>query len=176
MNKIIMATGMMVGTAYSIEFFIAWYSGNPYEQFTFMNRALGPYWWAYLTMFTCNVFVPQLFWFKKIRTSMLWSVIICLLVNVGMWFERFVIVMTLHRDFLPSSWGYFAPTWVDFGMLIGSFALFTTLFLLFCRFLPIVAMSEVKGTMRHLHHVDEWQKVTAAAQSPAGHAATSAHH
>ncbi len=147
MNKIIMVTGLMVGTAYAIEFFIAWYSANEFEMFAFMNRSFGPYWWAYVTMFTCNVLVPQLFWFKRIRTSMVWSVIICLLVNVGMWFERFVIVMTLNRDYLPSSWAYFKPTWVDVMMLIGSFGLFFTLFLLFCRFLPVVAMSEVKGTM-----------------------------
>ena len=147
MNKIIMVTGMMVGMAYSIEFFIAWYSGNQFEGFAFVNRALGPYWWAYFTMFSCNVFIPQLFWFKKIRTSMFWSVVIGILVNVGMWFERFVIVMTLNRGFLPSSWGYFKPTYVDIGMFIGSFGLFTMLFLLFLRFLPVVAMSEVKGTI-----------------------------
>ncbi len=147
MNKIIMVTGLMVGTAYSIEFFIAWYSANPFEGFAFINRSFGPFWWAYLTMFTCNVFVPQLFWFKKIRTSMIWSVVIGLLVNVGMWFERFVIVMTLNRGFLPSSWSYFRPTWVDIMMLIGSFGLFMTLYLLFCRFLPVIAISEVKGTM-----------------------------
>jgi Ni/Fe-hydrogenase subunit HybB-like protein len=155
MNKIIMVTGLMVGTAYSIEFFIAWYSGNPYESFAFQNRAFGPYWWAYFIMFSCNVFIPQLFWFRKFRQSMFWSVVIGLLVNVGMWFERFVIVMTLNRDFIPSSWSYFRPTWVDIGMLIGSFGLFMTLFLLFCRYLPVVAISEVKGTMtfqRHMAH------------------------
>ncbi len=155
MNKIIMVTGLMVGTAYSIEFFIAWYSGNPYESFAFQNRAFGPYWWAYFIMFSCNVFIPQLFWFRKFRQSMFWSVVIGLLVNVGMWFERFVIVMTLNRDFIPSSWGYFRPTWVDIGMLVGSFGLFMTLFLLFCRYLPVVAISEVKGTMtfqRHMAH------------------------
>ncbi|MGI9519717.1 MAG: NrfD/PsrC family molybdoenzyme membrane anchor subunit [Pirellulaceae bacterium] len=155
MNKIIMVTGLMVGTAYTIEFFIAWYSANPYEGFAFRNRAGGPFWWAYLTMFTCNVFVPQLFWSKRIRTSMLWSVIIGLLVNVGMWFERFVIVMTLNRGFLPSSWSYFRPTWVDIGMLIGSFGLFMFLYLLFCRFLPVIAMSEVKGTITFQKHMAE---------------------
>ncbi len=153
MNKIIMVTGMMVGTAYTIEFFIAWYSGNQFEFFAFYNRSFGPYWWAYITMFTCNVIVPQVFWFKNIRTSMLWSVIVGLLVNVGMWFERFVIVMTLNRGYLPSSWSYFKPTWVDIGMLVGSFGLFTFLFLLFCRYLPIVAIAEVKGTITHQKHV-----------------------
>ena len=153
MNKIIMVTGLMVGLAYSIEFFIAWYSGNPFEGFAFTNRAFGPYWWAYFMMFSCNVFIPQLFWFKKIRTSMFWSVIIGIGVNIGMWFERFVIVMTLNRGYLPSSWSYFKPTWVDIGMFIGSFGLFMTLFLLFCRFLPVIAMSEVKGTMTFQKHM-----------------------
>ncbi len=152
MNKIIILTGLIVGTAYTIEFFIAWYSGNDYEGFTFINRMQGPKWWAYLAMFSCNVFIPQLFWFKKIRTSMLWSMVICCLVNVGMWFERFVIVMSLERDFLPSSWAYFKPTWVDIGMFVGSFGLFMFLFLLFCRYLPLVAISEVKGTMEHHRH------------------------
>jgi len=153
MNKIIMVTGLMVGLAYSIEFFIAWYSANPFEGFAFKNRAFGPYWWAYFMMFSCNVFVPQFFWFKKIRTSMLWSVIIGIGVNIGMWFERFVIVMTLNRGYLPSSWGYFRPTWVDIGMFVGSFGLFMTLFLLFCRFMPVIAISEVKGTITFQKHM-----------------------
>lgn len=150
MNKVILATGCMVGYAYGIEFFIAWYGGNPYEQFVFINRALGPYWWAYWTMIFCNVVVPQVFWFRKIRTTPWMMVIACILVNVGMWFERFVIVVTsLSRDFLPSSWGYFKPTWVDIGMFVGSFGLFFTLFLLFCRYLPMVAMAEVKAVLPH---------------------------
>ena len=153
MNKIIMVTGMMVGLAYTIEFFIAWYSSNPFELFAFQNRAFGPFWWAYLAMFTCNVFVPQLFWFKKIRTSMIMSVIVGIGVNIGMWFERFVIVMTLNRGFLPSSWSYFRPTWVDIGMFVGSFGLFMFLFLLFCRFLPVIAISEVKGTLAFQKHM-----------------------
>lgn len=146
MTKIILATGMMVGFAYGMEFFIAWYGGNPYEQFAFINRALGPYAWAYWTMVSCNVLVPQLFWFKSIRTSPWIMFGLCILINVGMWFERFVITVTsLSRDFLPSSWGYFKPTSVDIQMFIGSFGLFFTLFLLFIRFLPVVAMSEVKA-------------------------------
>ena len=150
MNKIIIVTGLMVGTAYGIEFFIAWYSGNPFEQFAFINRAFGPYYWAYWTMVTCNVVIPQLFWIKKIRTNMIWTMIICICVNIGMWFERFVITVTsLCRDFIPSSWAYFQPTYVDIFMLIGSFGLFTTLFLLFCRYLPIVAISEIKATMKY---------------------------
>jgi len=148
MCKIVLATGMMVGYAYAAEFFIAWYGGNQYEQFAFVNRALGPYAWAYWTMVSCNVLAPQLFWFKAIRTNPWAMVGICVLVNIGMWFERFVITVTsLSRDFLPSSWGYFAPTLVDVLMFVGSFGLFFTLFLLFCRFLPMVAMAEVKSVL-----------------------------
>ena len=150
MNKIIMATGLMVGTAYTVEFFIAWYSGNIYEQGTFWNRAFGPYWFAYATMFTCNVFIPQVFWIKKCRTSLPIMVVVCIFVNIGMWFERFVIILSLTRDFLPSSWGNFVPTWVDVLMLIGSFGLFFTLFLLFCRYLPVIAMAEVKNVIPHM--------------------------
>jgi Ni/Fe-hydrogenase subunit HybB-like protein len=148
MNKVILATGMMVGYAYAMEFFIAWYGGNRYEQFAFINRATGPYWWAYAIMVSCNVISPQVFWFKKARTSIPIMMVVAILVNIGMWFERFVItVSTLNRDFLPSSWGYFKPTWVDIGMLVGSFGLFFTLFLLFLRFLPMIAMAEVKLVM-----------------------------
>lgn len=146
MNKIILVTGSMVGYAYGMEFFIAWYSGNPFEQFVFINRAFGPYAWAYWIMVTCNVVIPQLFWFKKIRRTIPAMLVIVIFVNVGMWFERFVITVTsLHRDFLPSSWGYFIPTIVDLGTLIGSFGLFFTLVLLFTKTLPVVAMSEIKA-------------------------------
>jgi molybdopterin-containing oxidoreductase family membrane subunit len=148
MNKIIMATGMMVGTAYGIEFFIAWYSGVPYESYAFYNRAFGNYWWAYWIMVSCNVLIPQVFWIKWCRTTPWFMVIICVFVNIGMWFERFVITITsLCRDFVPSSWAYFHPTWIDILMLIGSFGLFFTLFTLFCRYLPVIAMAEVKGVM-----------------------------
>lgn len=148
MNKIIMATGMMVGTAYGIEFFIAWYSGVQAESFAFLNRAFGNYWWAYWIMVTCNVAIPQLFWIKWCRTNTVMMVIICIFVNIGMWFERFVITVTsLCRDFLPSSWAYFRPTEIDIMMLIGSFGLFFSLFCLFCRFLPVIAISEVKNVI-----------------------------
>lgn len=148
MAKIMLATGLMVGYAYSMEFFIAWYSGNLYERFIFMTRAFGPYAWGYWTMITCNVLVPQLFWFKKIRRSIPILFVATILINIGMWFERFVIVVTsLAQDFLPSSWDYYSPTWVDILTFVGSFGLFFSLFLLFIRFLPMVAMSEVKGTL-----------------------------
>ncbi len=158
MNKILMATGLMVGYAYGIEFFIAWYSGNPYERFVFINRAFGPYAWAYWTMVSCNVFIPQLFWFKRIRRSLMITWVISIFVNIGMWFERFVIIATsLHRDFLPSSWGYFTPTWVDVSIFAGTIGLFLTLFLLFAKFIPVLAISEVKAILpgaqpRHGHH------------------------
>jgi Ni/Fe-hydrogenase subunit HybB-like protein len=156
MNIIMLVTGMMVGYSYATEFFIAWYSGNEYENFAFVNRAFGPYWWAYWIMVSCNVVVPQTFWFKKMRTSIVWMFIASILINVGMWFERFVIVVTLSADFLPSAWGYYTPTWHDLSLMLGSFGLFFTLFLLFLRFLPMVAMSEVKAILpqadTHAHH------------------------
>ncbi len=158
MAKIIMVTGMMVGYAYAVEFFIAFYSGNPYEQFVFINRAFGPYAWAYWIMVSCNVLSPQLFWFKKARTSMFWLFVISVFVNIGMWFERFVIVVSsLHRDFLPASWDYFSPTFWDISTFIGSFGLFFTMFCLFARFLPIVATAEVKTVLPEAnpHHGEE---------------------
>jgi len=148
MNKVMILTGSMVGYAYGMEFFIAWYSGNQFEQFVFLNRALGPYAWAYWTMVTCNVISPQLFWFRKVRRSIPAMFAIGILVNVGMWFERFVIVVTsLSRDFLPSSWGYYTPTLYDAGILVGSFGLFFTLILIFVRVLPVVSISEVKAVV-----------------------------
>lgn len=145
MNKIIILTGSIVGVAYITEFFIAWYSGVEYEQYAFINRATGPYWWAYWSMMSCNVISPQLFWFKKLRTSIAFSWVLSIVVNIGMWFERFVIIVTsLHRDYIPSSWAMFYPTWVDVSVFIGSIGLFFTLFLLFIRVLPSIAMAEVK--------------------------------
>ncbi len=158
MCKVITATGTMVGYAYMMEFFIAWYSGSPYEKFTFINRALGPYWWAYWIMVSCNVISPQVFWFKWARSTPWFMFVVSIFVNIGMWFERFVItVSSLSRDFLPSSWDYFRPTTWDVLFLVGSFGLFFTLFLLFCRFLPVVAMAEVKSVMAPInppHHSD----------------------
>ncbi|MHC4773792.1 MAG: NrfD/PsrC family molybdoenzyme membrane anchor subunit [Planctomycetota bacterium] len=159
-NKIILVTGSMVGYAYLMEFFIAWYSGSLFEWFAFANRAFGQYAWAYWIMISCNVLVPQIFWFKWARTTIPVMFVASLLVNVGMWFERFVIIVTsLAQDFLPSSWGYFTPSWVDWLTLAGSFGLFMTLFLLFIRYLPVIAMAEVKHVMPqaqpHAHDHDE---------------------
>ncbi len=159
MAKIILATGMMVGFAYSMEFFIAWYSGNVYESYLFTNvRARGPYAWAYWTMIFCNVVSPQVFWMRFARQSPLVVFIVSILVTIGMWFERFVIIVTsLHRAFLPSEWHMFWPTFVDVGIFVGSCGIFITLFLLFLRFLPVFAMAEVKAILPEAspHHHDD---------------------
>ena len=148
MAKVILLTGMLVGYAYAMEFFIAWYSAVEFEQYAFINRAIGPYAWAYWTMIACNVLSPQVFWFKKLRTNLWVLFIVSIFVNIGMWFERFVITVTsLHRDFLPSSWDYYRPTIWDVSTFIGSFGLFFTLFCLFVRFMPVVAIAEVKTVM-----------------------------
>src|SRR5678815_4465288 len=146
MCKVLLATGSMVGYAYGMEFFIAWYGGNPYELYAFKNRAFGPYWWSYWAMITCNVVSPHFFWFKKLRTNMWFVFAISIVVNIGMWFERFVIIVTsLHRDYIPANWAYYSPSWVDIWTYIGTIGLFMTLFLLFVRFLPLINIAEVKA-------------------------------
>ncbi len=148
MNKIIMATGLMVGYAYGSEFFVAWYSGNIYERAVFINRAFGDYGWSYWVMISCNVIIPQLFWFKKIRRSIPIMFIISIFVNIGMWFERFVITVTsLHHDFLPSNWGNYAWSSYDTAILVGSFGMFLTLFLLYLRLFPAISIAEIKPVM-----------------------------
>jgi molybdopterin-containing oxidoreductase family membrane subunit len=148
MAKILLVTGMMVGFAYSMEFFIAWYGGNKYEVAAFVNRATGPYWWAYWTMISCNVISPQLFWSKKLRTNVVVVWLVALAVTVGMWFERFVIIVTsLHRAFLPGEYHMFHPTLVDIMIFAGSFGVFLTLFLLFLRFLPVFPIAEIKAVL-----------------------------
>jgi Ni/Fe-hydrogenase subunit HybB-like protein len=148
MNKIIMATGMMVGYAYGSEFFIAWYSGVPYEKYAFVNRAFGPYWWSYWIMVTCNVVIPQAFWFKAARRSIPIMFVVSIFVNIGMWFERFVITVTsLHRDYLPSNWGMYAWSRWDAFILFGSFGMFLTLFLLYLRVFPAISIAEVKPVL-----------------------------
>jgi molybdopterin-containing oxidoreductase family membrane subunit len=146
MAKIILLTGSFVGYAYAMEFFVAWYSGNSYERFAFWNRIFGPYWWYWwFGMLFCNVLSPQLFWFRWCRHNVLVVFFVAMCVNAGMWFERFIIIAGgLVRDFLPSSWRVYHPTWVDIWTYIGTLGIFTSLFLLFIRFLPMIAMSEVK--------------------------------
>src|SRR5438876_5762745 len=144
--KVTLATGSIVAYAYGMEYFIAWYSGNPYERWAFWNRLFGKYWYGGWAMIAFNAVVPQFFWFKKIRQNLLIVFVMSILVNVGMWFERFVIVVgSLYQDFIPSNWGYFRPTWVDICTYLGTFGLFFTMFLLFLRFLPLIAISEVKA-------------------------------
>lgn len=168
MNIIIMLTGSMVGVAYLTELFVSWYSGVEYEGYAFMNRATGPYWWSYWAMMTCNVISPQLMWFKKLRRSLVFTFIISIVVNIGMWFERFVIIVTsLHRDYLTSSWTMFHPTYVDLGIFVGTIGLFFVLFLLYSRTFPVLALNEVKTILRatgefgvdgaSAHHHDDHQ-------------------
>jgi Ni/Fe-hydrogenase subunit HybB-like protein len=148
MAKIMIVTGGIVGYAYAMEFFMSWWSQSPFEQYVFINRAFGPYAWAYWTMVACNVLSPQIFWFKRARTSIVVHFVISIFINIGMWFERFVIIVTsLHRDFLPSSWDMYYPTFWEYATLAGSFGLFFTMFCLFARFLPVVATAEVKGVL-----------------------------
>lgn len=148
MNKIIMMTGLMVGYAYGMEFLIAWYSGNEYERYVFMNRALGPYAWSYWIMIFCNVCAAQIFWVRKFRRSIPVMFVVSIFVNIGMWFERFVITVTsLHRDFLPSNWGQYAWSMYDTAILVGSFGMFFTIFLLYLRVLPAISIAEVKPVL-----------------------------
>ena len=162
MNKVILVTGTIVGVAYLTELFIAWYSGYVYEQFAFFNRALGPYWWSYFGMMFCNVITPQFFWSRKIRRSIKWTFFLSIVVNIGMWFERFVIIATtLARDYLPSSWSFYVPSWVEIGIFTGTIGIFFVLFLIFVRVAPVVAIAEVKSILKssgdqysgeHAHH------------------------
>ena len=149
MNIVIIVTGSIVGVAYLTELFISWYSGVEYESYAFINRFSGPYMVSYWAMMTCNVISPQLFWFKKIRTNLTATFILSIVVNIGMWFERFVIIVTsLHRDYVPSSWTMFYPTWVDIGVFVGTIGIFFTLFLCFARFFPVLALNELKSILK----------------------------
>lgn len=149
MNKVILLTGTIVGVAYLTELFIAWYSGYVYEQFAFFNRALGPYWWSYFGMMFCNVISPQFFWKKSWRRNITLTFFLSIVVNIGMWFERFVIIATtLARDYLPSSWSLYSPSWVEIGIYLGTFGLFFTCYLIFVRVAPVVAVAEIKSILK----------------------------
>ena len=154
MNKVILATGMMVSYGYLMEHFIAWYSGSPYEFGIFFHtRQRGPFSGVYWLMVFCNCVAPQFYWFKALRTNLMFMWIISIFVNIGMWCERFIIVVTsLHQDYLPGSWGDFSPTVTDLGLYIGTIGLFSTLFLLFMKFIPAVALTEVKELRHELEH------------------------
>jgi Ni/Fe-hydrogenase subunit HybB-like protein len=150
MAKVMLLTGSIVGLAYGTEFYVAWISGNVFEQATFIGRATGPYAWCFWTMVACNAVAPQMLWSKRIRSNVPVLFIFSILVNVGMWLERFVIIVTsLHRSYLPSSWVMYRPTLIEVGTLVGSFGLFFTCFLLFIRLLPMIAMWEMKGGRLH---------------------------
>jgi molybdopterin-containing oxidoreductase family membrane subunit len=152
MCKVMLTTGLVVAYAYTIEYFIAWYSGVQAEQFAFWNRAFGNYRWSTWLMITCNVIIPQILWFKRVRTNIWLVLVAAMAINAGMWFERFVIIATsLTRDFLPASWGDYAPTWVDMTMFFGSITFFLTNMLLFVKFGPVIAMAEVKTVMPQAH-------------------------
>ncbi len=149
MNKVILLTGSIVGVAYLTELFIAWYSGYVYEQFAFYNRVFGPYWWSYFGMMSCNVLSPQIFWSAKLRRNIFVTFFMSIFINIGMWFERFVIIATtLARDYLPSSWSLYSPTLIEIGLFIGSLGLFFTCFLIFVRVAPVIAISEIKAILK----------------------------
>jgi molybdopterin-containing oxidoreductase family membrane subunit len=168
MCKVLVFTGSIVGLAYLTELFMAWYSASPVERFVFLNRAMGPYAWAYWIMVAANVVTPQLLWSRRVRKSTAAVLAISLVVNVGMWFERFVIIVTsLHRDFLPSSWADYAPTTVEVATLVGSFGLFFTCFLVFCRYVPMIAASEVKGVLERRRAADAAAPAADAERRPA---------
>lgn len=149
MNKVIILTGSIVGVAYITELFVAWYSVNQYEQYAFLNRSTGPYWWSYWGMMTCNVVSPQLFWIKKLRRSIVFTFFMSIFINVGMWFERFVIIVTsIHRDFITSAWTMYYPTYVEIFIYIGTIGFFMMLFLLFAKVAPVIALAEVKAILK----------------------------
>ncbi len=156
MSKVMLAMGLVVAYGYAMEAFMAWYSGNEFEMAMFVNRTTGPYGLSYWLLILCNIAIPQLLWFRKVRTSLVPLFIISIIINVGMWLERFVIIVTsLHRDFLPSSWDMYYPTKWDFGMYLGTIGFFFTLVFLFIRFLPMISaieMRELVHEQQHHHH------------------------
>ena len=153
MGKVMLATGLIVVYGYAMEAYFGWYSASKYEVFMVKNRIWdGPYWFFYWMLIFCNGLSIQLLWFKRFRESAFWLFIISLIVSVGMWLERFVIIITsLHRDFLPSSWAMFAPTIWDWSMFLGTIGLFVTLIFLFVRFLPVISIFEVRTLLPEAH-------------------------
>jgi molybdopterin-containing oxidoreductase family membrane subunit len=145
MAKVMLATGLIVAYGYIMEAFFGWYSGNIYERFMIYNRMTGPYKWFYWSLILCNVLAPQIIWFKRFRRNLVVLFLLSIVVSIGMWLERFVIIVTsLHRDFLPSSWGMYSPTVWDFSMFFGTIGLFFALLFLFIRFLPIISIFEMR--------------------------------
>jgi len=153
MNKVIVLTGSIVGIAYLTELFIAWYSHVNYEWFAFRYNRVdlsSPYGWAYYLMMGCNVLSPQIFWFRKLRRNLWVTFFMSIIVNIGMWFERFVIIVTsIYRDYLPSSWAtYYSPTIWEVGFYLGTFGLFFTCYFLFSKFMPVIAIAEIKHILK----------------------------
>ena len=151
MNIVMVVCGGLVAVAYISEFYIGWYTGSQYENFTYMSigAATGPYAWAFWLLILCNVLIPGTLWIRKIRTNILLTFIISIVVNIGMWFERYMIIVNcLSRDYLPSSWRLFHPTWVDIGVFVGTIGIFFTLFLMFARFFPVLAFNELKSILK----------------------------
>lgn len=156
MGKVLLATGLIVVYGYAMEAFMAWYSGTTFERFMIWNRMFGPYGWSYWALLVCNLAVPQLMWFKRFRTSVPWLFFVAMVVNVGMWLERFVIVVvSLHRDFVPSSWGMYSPTFWDWATFLGTIGLFLTLFFLFIRVLPAISIFEMRTLLPDAHVEEE---------------------
>jgi len=164
MNIIIIVTGGMVAVAYGSEFWVGWYSGSRYEDFMYFSpgAAVGPYWWAFWALILCNVLIPALLWIRKIRRSFFWTFIISIVVNIGMWFERFdIIVVNLSRDYLPGGWTMFMPTVIDVGIFIGSNGFFFVLFLLYARTFPVISQASMKSILKSSgesykkHHKEE---------------------
>jgi molybdopterin-containing oxidoreductase family membrane subunit len=153
MCKVILVTGWLVTFGYLCEYFADWYSGSVYEIGQIKTRMFGPYAWSFWLLITCNCIIPNIFWSKKMRTNLAVIWIVALFVNLGMWLERWVIVvLSLHQDFIPAAWGMYKPTFVDIGMLTGSMGLFGTLFLIFLKFIPAVALAEVKELRYEIEH------------------------
>ena len=153
MNKVIVLTASIVGCAYLTELFMAWYSQNKYEGYAFFYSRVNlfsPYGWSYWGMMSCNVIVPQIFWFSKMRRNIALTFFMSILINVGMWFERFVIIVTsIYRDYLPSSWTiYYSPTIWELGFYLGTFGLFFTCFFLFAKYFPVIAVAEIKSVLK----------------------------
>lgn len=151
MNKVIILTGGIVGGAYIIEYFIAWYSGSAYEDYTYLSfgAATGPYWWAFWALIFCNMIAPISLWWKKLRRNIMWTFILSIIINIGMWFERFdIIVLCLSKGRTPSTWAMFSPTFVDVGIFIGTIGFFFVLFLLYSRSFPVIAQAEVKSILK----------------------------
>ena len=164
MNIVIIVTGGMVAVAYASEFWVGWYSGSRYEDFMYFSpgAAVGPYWWAFWALIICNLLVPALLWIRRIRRSFVWTFIISIVVNIGMWFERFdIIVVNLSRDYLPGGWTMFVPTFVDVGIFIGTNGFFFVLFLLYARTFPVISQASMKSILKSSgesykkHHKEE---------------------